>query len=218
MLHHGSGIGVGSSEESAEVEFWGEGSEDPGGTPPSPSSNPDSDFALRKAITSITRANGTTNTYGGRGLDCSPGNLTNYKGEKDNPISDANASTTADYGGKSGPIDVKVGDKITYTIRVYNEWKEDKECPAITDYVPEGLKVVSSGGWKVTGSKTLNGKKCTAYTIMPNSVIPKFEEYAEVKYYKKSVGSGKYTYRPKKGGEYQKIGNNDKYEQRIAQI
>ena len=203
---HGGGIGADSYETPDCVVF--EGTDTPeggGGGGDGPSSDPNSDFALRKAITSI---NGKP--YSKRGLDyTSLGNLTNYEaGKNGNPVT-SNAKTTANYEGKVKALPVKVGDKITYTIRVYNEWKEDKPCPAITDYFPEGLKITSKSkadGWVESGTKTIKGKTYYAYTKTPNQTIPKFEEYTDVKYYKKVT----YYYKKQDGGEYKKIGR--KYE------
>ena len=42
------------------------------------------------------------------------------------------------------PVVVKTGDIVTYTIRVYNEGKIDAYVKEITDYIPEGLKLVEN--------------------------------------------------------------------------
>ena len=51
-------------------------------------------------------------------------------------------STTAEYNHSKKPLSVKVNDKITYTIRVYNEGELDGYANEITDYLPAGLEFV----------------------------------------------------------------------------
>ena len=49
-------------------------------------------------------------------------------------------STTATYTHPKEPLSVQNGDKVTYTIRVYNEGQVDGYVQEITDNIPEGLK------------------------------------------------------------------------------
>ena len=51
-------------------------------------------------------------------------------------------STTAVYNHSKEPLSVKTSDKITYTIRVYNEGELDGYANEITDYLPAGLEFV----------------------------------------------------------------------------
>lgn len=49
-------------------------------------------------------------------------------------------STTATYTHPKEPLSVQTGNKVTYTIRVYNEGPSDGYAQEITDNIPEGLK------------------------------------------------------------------------------
>lgn len=40
------------------------------------------------------------------------------------------------------PVSVNSGDKVVYTIRVYNEGQIDGEASEIIDYIPDGLELV----------------------------------------------------------------------------
>ena len=51
-------------------------------------------------------------------------------------------STTAIYNHSKEPLSVKTSDKITYTIRVYNEGELNGYANEITDYLPAGLEFV----------------------------------------------------------------------------
>ena len=51
-------------------------------------------------------------------------------------------STTAEYNHSKEPLSVKTSDKITYTIRVYNEGELNGYANEITDYLPAGLEFV----------------------------------------------------------------------------
>ena len=54
------------------------------------------------------------------------------------------------------PVKVKTGDKVLYTIRVYNEGEVDGKATEIVDYLPEGLKLLTNSeintkyGWKAS--------------------------------------------------------------------
>jgi len=62
-------------------------------------------------------------------------------------------STTATYNHPKSPISVKIGDVVTYTIRVYNEGQLDGYASEITDHLPEMLEFLPedkeniSNGW-----------------------------------------------------------------------
>ncbi|MDR0887048.1 MAG: DUF11 domain-containing protein [Clostridiales Family XIII bacterium] len=80
--------------------------------------------------------------------------------------------TTVDHGGDVRTIDdtitgptgkspvpsVYVGDLITYNIRLFNQTENPVTLTAITDYLPDGLELVTTGAigqyWKATGAKT----------------------------------------------------------------
>ena len=50
--------------------------------------------------------------------------------------------TTATYTHPKNELTVETGDKVTYTIRIYNEGELDGKATEITDYLPSGLKLV----------------------------------------------------------------------------
>ena len=64
-------------------------------------------------------------------------------------------NTDANYSKISNPVEVEIGDIVTYTIRVYNEGEKPGYAEKITDYIPEGLgyledyKVNVENGWKL---------------------------------------------------------------------
>ena len=60
--------------------------------------------------------------------------------------------TTAQYLMNKTPIKVKIGDEVTYQIRIYNEGSIDATAAEITDYIPKGLtlKSVSYNGNTLT--------------------------------------------------------------------
>lgn len=65
------------------------------------------------------------------------------------------------------PLSVKKGDKVLYTIRIYNEGQVDGTASEITDYLPSGLKLVENSqinsqyNWKMYDK---DGKETTDYT------------------------------------------------------
>ena len=51
------------------------------------------------------------------------------------------SETTADYNHKKDPVEVEVGNTVTYRFTVYNEGDIDGYVYSITDYLPEGLEL-----------------------------------------------------------------------------
>ena len=89
----------------------------------------------------------------------------NGKNQNREPIVDVTnlkngTATTATYMHSKNPIEVKKGDIVTYSIRVYNEGSEDAYANEITDYIPEGLgfvvnhKINYTNNWKVVENTT----------------------------------------------------------------
>ena len=91
------------------------------------------DMALRKFITNVTRD--------GENIDI--GESREPKIGVYSAIAYIKEGTGRYYHTKE-PISVKVGDLVTYTIRVYNEGFQDGYAQKVTDYLPEGLKFVSA--------------------------------------------------------------------------
>jgi len=110
------------------------------------------DLALRKSITAL---NGTQ-TNREKSPDTAP--LKNETG------------TTSNFTDEKDPLVVKAGDKITYTIRVFNEGSKDGYATKICDYIPEGLGFLPnykdniSNGWKIDGSNSGTPKKLSEIT------------------------------------------------------
>ena len=111
------------------------------------------DLALRKYITEI---NGNPDAV-------SPSKI------PDIDTSKLETDTTADYKHRKDPVEVKTGDKVTYTISVYNEGDIEGIVTEIIDYLPEGLEFDPSDNPELIEYKTsyteteLAGKKY-AYT------------------------------------------------------
>lgn len=74
------------------------------------------------------------------------------------------------------PVEVKIGDKVTYTIRIYNEGNVDGYASEVTDYLPEGLTLVENSdinkkyGWQKEGD---DGRTIKT-TKLKDILIPKF--------------------------------------------
>jgi len=63
-------------------------------------------------------------------------------------------STTAEYNHPKNPVAVKIGDVITYTIRVYNEGEKDGYVGVVTDFLPPELEFLNNEfnagyGWRL---------------------------------------------------------------------
>ena len=99
------------------------------------------DLALRKYITTVNGENKNREPK----VDVTP--LVNKTG------------TTAIYTHSKEPVQVKKGDVVIYSIRVYNEGETDAYANEITDYLPEGLgflvnhKINYSNSWKVANGE-----------------------------------------------------------------
>lgn len=70
------------------------------------------------------------------------------------PLRDGDdTTTTSNFTDIKTPVQIKAGDVVVYTIRVFNEGQEDAYVGAIEDYIPEGLgflpqhKLNISNGW-----------------------------------------------------------------------
>ena len=56
-------------------------------------------------------------------------------------VSTISTTGTATYNHTKEPVNVKIGDIVTYTLRVYNEGAIDGYVEEITDYLPECLLI-----------------------------------------------------------------------------
>lgn len=67
-------------------------------------------------------------------------------------------ATDAIYKHKKSPIEVSIGDKIVYEIRVYNEGKTKAIVKEITDFIPNGLELVSKEESEINSQYNWNVK------------------------------------------------------------
>lgn len=135
------------------------------------------DLSLRKFITSVNE----------KTLDVSRA-----------PVAKLNSQTgKIEYSQTKKPLEVKIGDYILYTIRIYNEGAIDGTATVIKDYLPQGLEYVANNvvnnqyKWKMLdkeGKVTDNSKDAVfiATGYLNGSVIPAYSgegspTYLEVK-------------------------------------
>lgn len=106
-------------------------------TTPEDEENPrEFDLSLRKFITSIKRNNKEVEIE-----DRTPKINTNtlINGIKNR---DGSIEYTATYTHPKNALPVETGDKVIYTIRIYNEGDLDGTATEVTDYLPDGLELV----------------------------------------------------------------------------
>ena len=96
------------------------------------------DLSLRKFITSI-KHNGEEVEIDDRTPKINTETLINGNFDRRGDL-----ENTATYEHSKEPIQVKQGDIITYTLRIYNEGDLDGYATEITDYIPEGLALISN--------------------------------------------------------------------------
>ena len=191
-----SGLTVGVSPYGEYVEW---GIKPVGDPTPTPQTTTAEDFALRKGITQITYSKeygGGSVTFEEEdsglvkkkiGQFTNVAEKTGWEDPKlakfqkksiqgyDPPNPYRNSTTTTiTYSDKAikkeaASKEVRVGDTITYTIRVYNEGEKDKNGPSVVDYIPEGLRLASNSSinkkynWQYSGETTINGTKYKKY-------------------------------------------------------
>ncbi len=93
------------------------------------------DLALRKFITSINGKEPTVSREPKVDLTTLKNGTFNRNGKKE---------YTATYTHSKNALEVKTGDKVIYTIRVYNEGEADAYVKEVTDYLPDGLKLAEN--------------------------------------------------------------------------
>ena len=96
------------------------------------------DLSLRKFITSIKRGDADIKNDS-RVPEIDTSTLINGIENRD-----GTTENTATYTHPKNPLSVEIGDKVIYTIRVYNEGEIDGTATSVTDYLPEGLKIIPS--------------------------------------------------------------------------
>ena len=143
------------------------------------------DLSLRKYITEVETKNddGETNQ---KKYDREP----KVDVSKLNEIIGTDITTTADYNHSKTPVPVKVGDIVTYTIRVYNEGDIDGYVGEITDYLPKWLEFLPNDD--------LNQKYLWSYTEEGGTRIVKTEITS------KDNATGKLLYGDENNNEFRK--------------
>ena len=132
------------------------------------------DLSLRKFITGI----GTTE------LKDSDGNYTRQPNVDVTPLK--NGETTATYTHSKQPVTVQLGDKVIYTIRVYNEGSINGYAMEVKDYLPkyltfdENSEINKQYGWQ----KSEDGRVVTT-TYLSDTELEAFNgtelDYADLK-------------------------------------
>ena len=98
----------------------------------------DFDLALRKFITKIQSGNTTTE------YNTDENRVPKITGQQvvKNTETNAKETTTAEKSHTKDKLQVAKGDKVTYTIRIYNEGEVNGYAAEVTDYLPAGLSLV----------------------------------------------------------------------------
>ncbi len=120
------------------------------------------DLALRKFITAI---NGKTLTGAdSRVPTITPTELQNLANKQATGCN----NTTAKKEHRKDALTVKTGDKVVYTIRVYNEGEVAGWATQVTDYLPEGLKFVPAAQSTINTNYGWANPKGDGKTIVTN--------------------------------------------------
>ncbi|MBR6033427.1 MAG: DUF11 domain-containing protein [Clostridia bacterium] len=88
-----------------------------------------------------------------------------------------NGKTTAKYNHPKSLLTVKLGDEVTYTIRVYNEGTTDAYAKEVKDYLPTNMEFVSATvdgvnyGWKTS---TVNGRTVITTSYLADKKLEKY--------------------------------------------
>ena len=88
--------------------------------------------------------------------------------------------TTAEYKHKKSPVDVEVGDTLTFRIAVFNEGEDSATANMIVDYLPEGLELtanssVNGDNWTYNEESSKNGYKCYTTTATSSTSLNGFD-------------------------------------------
>jgi len=132
------------------------------------------DLSLRKFITSIKRGDSNIE-FGSRVPQINTNTLING-------IQNRNGTTeyTATYTHPKNALSVEKGDKVIYTIRVYNEGDIDGTATSVTDYLPEGLKFIpiaeSSTNRTYGWTNPSNDGKTIVTDYLRNTTIKAFDK------------------------------------------
>ncbi|MBR3672760.1 MAG: Cys-Gln thioester bond-forming surface protein, partial [Clostridia bacterium] len=100
------------------------------------------DLALRKFISKVENAN-HNEVY-------TKAQLENREPKEDTKKIIQGTDTTGEYNHTKKPLQVSVGDYVTYTFRVYNEGETDAYITEVTDYLPKYLKPIENDEWYIS--------------------------------------------------------------------
>ena len=78
---------------------------------------------------------------------------------------------TAQYNHSKKPVQVSVGDKVTYTLRVYNEGNVDAYITEVTDYLSKYLKYIENEEWIREYGERENDRYESKVTTTPLTTI-----------------------------------------------
>ena len=90
-------------------------------------------------------------------------------------------STSAIYKHKKDPVEVKIGDVVTYNIRVYNEGGMDGYAAELTEYFPTYLafdekdELNQKYGWKLNNDSGSNGIGMLKTTYLNNKLLKAYD-------------------------------------------
>ena len=100
------------------------------------------DLALKKRITKVNDTNVTKHNGFNTGRNVLEGNGITGVDTDGVDVTSLAESTNATYFMNKKPVEVAIGDTIEYSIKVFNEGEVKARASKITDYIPNGLKVV----------------------------------------------------------------------------
>ena len=132
--------------------------------------NKEVDLALRKFISAV---NGTPTTSREPVVDTKSLNKEVEVG------TERKYQTTAEYNHTKEPLQVQIGDIVTYTLRIYNEGELPAYVTEVTDYLPAYLEYVKYGEDKNWTFWSLNDTARVATTTSECEVVGASEDIAD---------------------------------------
>ena len=138
-------------------------------------------MALKKYVSGLKDdANKTKDIASGEKRNLSITNVDALE-KREKAIETADATYTFGVDKDQKPVTVKKGDTVEYTLRVYNEGKEDGKAEEIVDTVPIGLEFLPNSevnkkyGWKEFSNASQGWAEGIKTEYLKNTVIPGFD-------------------------------------------
>ncbi len=120
------------------------------------------DLALRKFIVAVSRDENIEEDEYLRNEDGSYSRAPVVDASQLNTVgTDGNKATTATYNHTKEPVEVRKGDTVIYTIRVYNESELSGYAEEITDYLPDELEFLPNHPINEQYEWTIEGNRVT---------------------------------------------------------